>query len=70
MVFIGDEKQLTPTVISQNQVLKQTMFTTLFMKNIKYYVLLNEQYRMHPAIAQFPNQYFYENSLKNGVSAE
>lgn len=51
MVLIGDDKQLAPTVISQNEALKETVFTKTFQKNPKYYVLLNRQYRMHPAIA-------------------
>ena len=59
MVFIGDENQLTPTVISNDQILKETMFTKLYMKNPKYFVLLNEQYRMHPNIFEFPNMCFY-----------
>jgi superfamily I DNA and/or RNA helicase len=69
VVFVGDDKQLSPTVISQNEVLKQTLFSELMSKNTKYSVLLNIQYRMHPAIADFPNRHFYSGLIKNGVTA-
>lgn len=47
-VLIGDDKQLEPTIISQNEVLKETMFTNLMYKNLNYFLLLDTQYRMHP----------------------
>ena len=31
--------------------------------------LLDTQYRMHPAIANFPNDLFYNGELKSGVKA-
>lgn len=33
-------------------------------------VMLNRQFRMHPDIADFVSQVFYDDSLENGVSAE
>lgn len=46
------------------------MFTSLQQKNPDYFMLLSEQHRMHPKIAEFPNNYFYERKLKNAVSEE
>jgi superfamily I DNA and/or RNA helicase len=54
MVFVGDEKQLAPTVIGDstaNNILKETMFEKLCQKNQKYFVHLVRQYRMHPKIS-------------------
>ena len=51
MVLVGDEKQLAPTIISNNEVLKETMFTDLMYKNPDYFTLLDTQYRMHPQIS-------------------
>ena len=31
--------------------------------------LLDTQYRMHPAIAEFPNLLFYDGKLKSGITA-
>lgn len=31
------------------------------------HVMLNVQYRMHPTIASFPSDKFYEGQLKNGI---
>jgi len=31
--------------------------------------MLNMQYRMHPAISEFPSQKFYNNLLKDGISS-
>ena len=33
-----------------------------------YFYLLKEQRRMHPLLAEFPNNYFYEGQLINGVT--
>ena len=67
-VLVGDDKQLDPTVISQDKTLKQTMISVLAKKN-KYFVMLDVQYRMHPAIAALPNWLFYQNKVVNGVTA-
>jgi len=48
MVLVGDDKQLDPTVISQDKVLKETVFNKHCYKNLEYYVILDTQYRMHP----------------------
>ena len=66
-VLVGDERQLDPTVISQDKLLKQTVISVLTTKEDS--VMLNTQYRMHPGIATLPNWLFYGCELRNGVSA-
>ena len=74
MVLVGDHKQLPPTVKSTYQPhegLKQSLFERLqpLESACTFKAMLNIQYRMHPALSQFPSQYFYQNALKNGVSS-
>jgi superfamily I DNA and/or RNA helicase len=45
---MGDENQLDPTVISQDKLLKETVFGKLSKKRKEYFVMLDTQYRMHP----------------------
>ncbi len=72
-VLAGDHKQLPPTVISQAADALGLGFT-LFERWITLYprasALLNIQYRMHPAIMEFPNQRFYEGRLKAAPGLE
>ena len=70
LVLVGDDKQLPPTVKSKEaQELCETTFSRLRLAGETVY-LLDTQYRMHPAIAEFPARTFYEQKLKNGVSEE
>ena len=48
MVQVGDDKQLDPTVISQDKILKQSVFAKLCHKTFSYFILLDTQYMMHP----------------------
>lgn len=71
MVFVGDEKQLRPIVIgdsSGNDILKETMFEKLALKNQEYFVHLVQQYRMHPKISEFANHSIYEGRLVDSPS--
>ena len=71
VVLVGDHRQLPPTVISQraeNGGLRRSLFERLVAMGIKP-MLLNTQYRMHPAISLFPNERFYKGKLIDGVEA-
>ncbi|CAE7215477.1 unnamed protein product, partial [Symbiodinium necroappetens] len=70
LVLIGDHRQLPPTVVSDDAKrlgLDKSLFARLAEEDesqpevdaIAVPVLLNEQRRMHPSIARFPNLYFY-----------
>ncbi|CAL5992832.1 DNA_helicase [Hexamita inflata] len=71
LVLIGDQKQLGPVIQSQN--LTESGFgLSLFQRllNCKFpFTRLNIQYRMHPALIEYPNKKFYEGSICSGVQA-
>eukprot|EP01025_Chloroclados_australasicus_P005026 TRINITY_DN11411_c0_g1_i8.p1 TRINITY_DN11411_c0_g1~~TRINITY_DN11411_c0_g1_i8.p1 ORF type:complete len:1025 (-),score=122.83 TRINITY_DN11411_c0_g1_i8:579-3653(-) len=70
VVMAGDPLQLPPTVISteaHQYALQRSMFERLESTGLKP-LLLNTQYRMHPGIAYFPNQWFYHGLLKSGIT--
>lgn len=73
-ICVGDFKQLPP--ISQDNVAKKVLNTDIFgylgiidtlgnMYNHPWLVMLNEQRRMHPDIANFVNRRIYKSLLKN-----
>jgi len=69
VVLIGDHRQLPPTVISKRAgegALDRSLFERLVEMGIEP-LMLNTQYRMHPAISDFPNSQFYRGRLVNGV---
>lgn len=67
LVLVGDDKQLPPTVKCQTaKELSETTFNRLRQAGEPVY-LLDTQYRMHPAIAAFPANQFYDGKLKDGV---
>ena len=47
--------------------LSQSLFERLVVLGIRP-VRLEVQYRMHPDLARFPSNFFYEGSLQNGAS--
>ena len=66
-VIIGDHKQLGPTIQSPDaHKLKTTLFQRLISAGIPVHVLAY-QYRMHPEIAAFPSEVFYNGQLKDGI---
>lgn len=70
VIMAGDPKQLPPTVLSKAAMecnLDRTLFERL-SSNLNL-LLLDTQYRMHPAIADIPNKLFYAGKLKSGISA-
>ncbi|CUS22551.1 LAQU0S06e00628g1_1 [Lachancea quebecensis] len=68
-VFVGDEKQLSS--FSNVPQLEMSLFERI-LTNGTYEKphMLDTQYRMHPAISEFPIEKFYEGKLKDGVTSE
>eukprot|EP00850_Spirogloea_muscicola_P016907 SM000141S00851 [mRNA] locus=s141:57415:63431:- [translate_table: standard] len=67
VVLVGDPRQLPPTVLSQEALqsgLAVSLFERLQACGIQP-LLLNTQYRMHPAIAAFPSKAFYDSKLQS-----
>lgn len=72
LVFVGDHCQLGPVITEKRAAaagLGQSMFERLVALGIRP-IRLQVQYRMHPALSNFPSVTFYEGTLQNGVSAE
>ena len=64
IVLAGDHKQLPPTVISENDVLKRSLFERLMMRRDIPSTMLRIQYRMNETIMDFPNALMYEGALQ------
>lgn len=72
VVLIGDPQQLGTVVRSQKAEqggLGVTLYDRLIRLGHKS-LLLRTQYRMHSGLAQFPNEYFYDNKLITGCADE
>ncbi|KAJ4461170.1 putative P-loop nucleoside triphosphate hydrolase superfamily protein [Paratrimastix pyriformis] len=73
LILVGDPKQLPSLTISAEA--KACGFGRSLMERLAHpqggchpVLLLNTQYRMHPDIALFPNQVFYEGRLADAAS--
>jgi len=74
MVLVGDPNQLPATVLSseaENRKFRQSLFTRMYNfyneeenKDRSPVMMLTTQYRMHPEILAWPNQWFYDNKLQ------
>ena len=75
-VFLaGDHRQLQPVVASRGRneafdIIKRTLFEDCVMKSRYPHVVLNVQYRMHPHIAKWVSDTFYEGQIENHPSVE
>jgi hypothetical protein len=72
VVFVGDHCQLGPVVMCKKAAkagLSQSLFERLVHLGIRP-IRLQVQYRMHPALSEFPSNTFYEGTLQNGVTME
>jgi regulator of nonsense transcripts 1 len=70
VIFVGDHCQLGPVVMCKTAAkagLTQSMFERLVLVGNRP-IRLQVQYRMHPALSEFPSNMFYEGSLQNGVT--
>ncbi len=70
VVLVGDHKQLGPVIMNKKAAmagLNQSLFERLVKMGLAP-IRLNIQYRMHPLLAEFPSNMFYEGSLHNGVT--
>lgn len=70
VAIIGDHKQLPPVILSsaaQQGGLATSLFERLMHEGHVPSIMLDTQYRMHPDIADFSNQAFYNNELLNGT---
>lgn len=77
LFLVGDPNQLPATVLStmaRNYGLDQSLFDRLYSyyqkENCQPCHFLNIQYRMHPDIAKFPNETFYNGRLRTGSGVE
>mmetsp|Transcript_18121 Transcript_18121/g.25403 ORF Transcript_18121/g.25403 Transcript_18121/m.25403 type:complete len:528 (+) Transcript_18121:826-2409(+) len=71
LVLVGDPCQLEPTVLSD--LARKNLTVSLFDRLVQNGVpssLLDTQYRMHPAISEFPSSTFYGGKLKNGITSD
>ena len=69
LVLVGDHCQLGPVVMCKKAAragLARSLFERLVVLGIRP-IRLEVQYRMHPALSEFPSNLFYEGSLQNGV---
>ncbi|WP_456453250.1 IGHMBP2 family helicase [Hydrogenimonas sp.] len=62
-VLAGDHKQLPPTVVSDLDLLKRSLFERLMARGDTPQRMLRVQYRMNEAIMAFPNALMYEGRL-------
>ncbi|MEM9327686.1 MAG: AAA domain-containing protein, partial [Bacteroidota bacterium] len=68
VIMAGDHQQLPPTVKSL-EAGRAGLSETIFERTINKYpiaTMLNEQYRMHPRIGAYSNDYFYGGGIKDG----
>jgi regulator of nonsense transcripts 1 len=70
VVLVGDHLQLGPVVMcskASKAGYARSLFERLILLNHKP-IRLQIQYRMHPALSEFPSNTFYDGFLQNGVT--
>ncbi|KAH0579749.1 hypothetical protein H2248_002586 [Termitomyces sp. 'cryptogamus'] len=70
VALIGDHKQLPPVITSpeaQALGLGLSLFERLTQEGMVPSIMLDTQYRMHPAISRFPSSEFYDHALQDGT---
>ncbi len=69
LLCVGDPKQLPATIISQlaeKMGLSKSLQERLMYDCSHHHIMLNTQYRMNPALSQFPSKHFYGGKLMDG----
>ncbi|KAF2083431.1 hypothetical protein K490DRAFT_51715, partial [Saccharata proteae CBS 121410] len=72
-IFVGDPKQLPPTVFSKEAArfqYEQSLFVRMQGNHPDDVHLLDTQYRMHPEISLFPSRTFYDGKLLDGADMQ
>ncbi|TFY81080.1 hypothetical protein EWM64_g2933 [Hericium alpestre] len=70
VALIGDHKQLPPVITSREAQIRGlgiSLFERLTEEAIVPSIMLDLQYRMHPAISRFPSSEFYNFCLQDGT---
>ncbi|KAG6837045.1 hypothetical protein H0H93_015616 [Arthromyces matolae] len=70
VALIGDHKQLPPVITSPEAEalgLGLSLFERLTQEGVVPSIMLDTQYRMHPAISRFPSSEFYDRALQDGT---
>ena len=70
-ILVGDHCQLGPVVMNkaaERHGFCQSLVERMVLCGCKP-MRLQVQYRMHPALSEFPSNTFYEGALQNGVTA-
>ena len=70
VIMVGDHCQLGPVIVSKKAAgagLSLSLFERLMLLGVRP-IRLAVQYRMHPALSEFPSNTFYEGALQNGVT--
>lgn len=80
LVLVGDEQQLGPVCALDTEILQrlkqllppglgpaESAFSWL-LQNQMTSVMLTEQHRMHPKLAEFPSNHFYQGQLVNAIA--
>ncbi|XP_052894133.1 uncharacterized protein LOC128301604 [Anopheles moucheti] len=78
LVLVGDIHQLPATVLDQQSIeagFRKSLFSRLYQSYIDKQKMdelkvLTTQYRMHPDICLWPNEYFYQRKLKSAPCTE
>ncbi|WEJ93722.1 ATP-dependent RNA helicase [Yamadazyma tenuis] len=72
VILVGDHQQLGPVIPEKDAAdagLRQSLFERFIMLG-HVPLRLEVQYRMNPALSEFPSNMFYEGSLQDGVTVE
>ncbi|XP_053665076.1 uncharacterized protein LOC128714225 [Anopheles marshallii] len=78
LVLVGDIHQLPATVLDQQSIeagFRKSLFSRIYQSYIDKQKMdelkvLTTQYRMHPDICHWPNEYFYQRQLKSAPCTE